>query len=157
MAKKETFRKVIANNKRAKFDYHLIEVIEVGLILMGTEVKSLRIGKASLNESYAGEMNGGISLINASIAPYPMAKNFNHEEKRPREVLMHKKQRNKWLGAIRKKGLTLVPVSLYFNEKGIVKLELGLGQGKAKADKRETIKERDWNRDKARVLKGSYD
>lgn len=157
MAKKESTRKIIAQNKRAKFDYTLIETLEAGIILTGSELKSLRAGKASLNESYAGEMHEHIYLINANIAQYPLAKNFNHEEKRPRALLMHKKQLNKWLGAIRKKGLTLVPLSLYFNGCGIVKLEIALGKGKTKEDKRETIKERDWNREKARILKGSMD
>ena len=157
MAKKESTRKIIARNKRAKFDYTLIETIEAGLILTGSELKSIRAGKVSINEAYAGEMDEHIYLLNANIAKYPLAKNFNHEERRPRALLMHKKQLNKWLGAIRKKGLTLVPVSLYFNERGLVKLEIALGKGKAKEDKRSAIKERDWNRDKARILKGRID
>lgn len=155
--KKDSTRKIIAHNKRAKFDYALIETIEAGLVLTGSELKSIRAGKVSLNESYAGEMDEHIYLINANIAKYPLAKNFNHEEKRPRALLMHKKQLNKWLGAIRKKGLTLVPVCLYFNARGIVKLEIALGKGKAMHDKRATITERDWNRDKSRILKGSMD
>jgi SsrA-binding protein len=150
----EEFRKIIAQNKRARFDYHFLDVLEAGVILTGSEVKSLRLGKVSINESYAGEMNGHIHLINANIQEYLDAKHFNHEPKRPRKLLLHKKQENKWLGAIRKKGVTIVPVALYFNKKGKVKLEIALGQGKQKADKRETIKERDWNREKARILKG---
>ncbi|MBP9753268.1 MAG: SsrA-binding protein SmpB [Proteobacteria bacterium] len=147
-------RKIIAQNKRARFDYHFLDVLEAGIILTGSEVKSIRQGKVSINESYAGEMNGHIHLINANIQEYLGAKHFNHEPKRPRKLLLHWKQENKWLGAIRKKGVTIVPVCLYFNKKGTIKLEIALGQGKQNVDKRETIKQRDWQREKARVLKG---
>lgn len=147
-------RRIIAQNKRAKFDYHFVDVVEAGLVLTGSEVKSIRLGRVSINEAYAGEMDNHIYLFNAQIQEYTMAKYFNHEPKRPRKLLMKTKQINKWLGAIRKKGVTIVPVCLYFNEKGRIKLEVALAQGKQKADKRETIKERDWNREKARILKG---
>lgn len=147
-------KKIIAQNKKARFNYAFLDTLEVGIILTGTEVKSLRLGKVSIAESYAGEEDGHIVLINALIQEYPLAKQFNHEPKRHRRLLMHKKQENKWLGMIRKKGMTLVPVTLYFNEKGIAKLELAIAKGKDQADKRETIKERDWNREKHRLLKG---
>ncbi|CAO5674623.1 MAG: SsrA-binding protein [Holosporales bacterium] len=148
-------RKIIAQNKRARFDYHFLDVIEAGIILTGSEVKSIRNGKVSINESYAGEMEGHIFLINSNIQEYLGAKHFNHEPKRPRKLLLHSKQEKKWLGTIRKKGVTIVPVCLYFNKKGKIKLEIALGQGKQNHDKRETIKQRDWQREKARVLKGS--
>jgi SsrA-binding protein len=157
MSKSTDYKKIIAQNKRARFDYLFLDVLEAGIILTGSEVKSIRDGKVSINEAYADEMNGHIHLINANIQEYPLAKHFNHEPKRPRKLLLHKKQENKWLGAIRKKGVTLVPVALYYNQKGTIKLEIALGQGKQKADKRETIKERDWQREKARVLKGNSD
>lgn len=150
----DDFKKIIAQNKRARFDYQFLDTLEVGLVLTGSEVKSIRLGRVSIAESYASEMNGHIYLINAQIQEYPLAKIFNHEPKRPRLVLMHKKQEKKWLGMVRKKGVTLVPVSLYFNKKGKAKLELALAKGKDLADKRETIKEREWNREKSRILKG---
>ncbi len=152
--------KVIAFNKRARFDYELIEIVEAGIMLMGSEVKSLRLGKSSINEAYIGEMTEegadhcGLYLINATISVYPQAKNFGHEEKRPRCLLVRKRQMNKFLGSIRKKGMTIVPLRLYFNGKGIAKLEIALAKGKQAHDKRAAIKDRDWNREKARVLKG---
>ncbi|CAO4838616.1 MAG: SsrA-binding protein [Holosporales bacterium] len=150
-----TEKRIIAQNKRARYDYHFLDVLEAGLILTGSEVKSIRLGRISINEAYAGEMDGHIYLINAMIQEYPQAKHFNHEPKRPRKLLLHRRQENKWLGAVRKKGVTLVPVSIYYNKKGRIKLEIALAQGKQNADKRETIKERDWNREKARILKGN--
>lgn len=149
----EVVRKMIANNKRARFDYQFVEVIEAGIMLVGSELKSIRNGKASINEAYAGEMNDSIYLFNANISEYPQAKRYNHEPKRPRKLLLHKRQENKLLGALRKKGLTIVPVSMYFNEKGRVKVEIALAQGKKNHDKRETIKERDWQRERSRILK----
>ncbi|MBX9976723.1 MAG: SsrA-binding protein SmpB [Alphaproteobacteria bacterium] len=151
--KPEDNYKVAAQNRRARFDYEIIETLQVGIMLVGSELKSLRQGKGSINEAHAGEMQGEIYLFNANIAEYPQARHFNHEPKRPRKLLMRKKQMNKFLGAIRKKGLTLVPLVMYFNHKGRVKLELALGKGKNTVDKRETIKERDWKRDKSRILK----
>ncbi len=145
--------KIIAQNKRARFDYEIIEMLEVGIILTGTELKSLRQGKGSIAESHAGEMEGGLWLFNAHILEYTHAKHFNHDPKRPRQLLLHKKQLNRFLGAIRKKGLTIVPVVMYFNHKGRVKLQIALGRGKKNVDKRESIKERDWQRDKSRLLK----
>ncbi len=145
--------RVVAQNRRAKFDYEIIETLEVGIILMGSEVKSLRLGTSSINESFAGEMEGEIFLFNANIPEYLQANQFNHEPKRPRKLLMKKRQLAKFLGAIRRKGMTLIPLKLYFNAKGRAKLELGLGRGKKTVDKRNTIKDRDWQRDKARLLR----
>lgn len=145
--------RVVAQNRRARFDYEILETLEVGIMLTGSEVKSLRLGTSSINESFAGEMEGEIFLFNANIPEYLEANRFNHEPKRPRKLLMKKRQVNKFLGAIRRKGMTLVPLKLYFNAKGRAKLELGLGRGKKTVDKRNTIKERDWQRDKARVMR----
>jgi SsrA-binding protein len=145
--------RVVAHNRRARFDYEIVETLEVGIILTGSEVKSLRLGTSSINESFAGEMEGEIFLFNANIPEYLEANRFNHEPKRPRKLLMRKRQLNKFLGAIRRKGMTLVPLKLYFNAKGRAKLELGLGRGKRTVDKRNTIKDRDWQRDKARLMR----
>jgi SsrA-binding protein len=145
--------RVVAQNRRARFDYEIVETLEVGIILTGSEVKSLRLGTSSINESFAGEMEGEIFLFNANIPEYLQANRFNHEPKRPRKLLMKKRQLTKFLGAIRRKGMTLIPLKLYFNAKGRAKLELGLGRGKRTVDKRHAIKERDWQRDKARVMR----
>ena len=145
--------RVVAQNRRARFDYEILETLEVGIILVGSEVKSLRLGGSSINESFAGEMAGELFLFNANIPEYLQANQFNHEPKRPRKLLMRKRQVGKFLNAIRRKGMTLVPIKLYFNAKGRAKLELGLGRGKKTVDKRATIKERDWQRDKARVMR----
>ena len=143
----------IAENRKARFNYEIRDKIQVGLVLKGTEVKSLRMGKASISESYAAENLGKICLINSNIPIYEAANNFNHEPLRQRELLVSKKERNKLLGLIKKEGITLVPLFLYFNEKGIAKLDLGIAKGKTKEDKRETIKQRDWNRQKSKILK----
>lgn len=145
--------RVVAQNRRARFDYEIMETLEVGIILTGSEVKSLRLGTGSINEAFAGEMEGEIFLFNANILEYLQANRFNHEPKRPRKLLMKKRQLNKFLGAIRRKGMTLIPLKLYFNAKGRAKLELGLGRGKRTVDKRDAIKDRDWQRDKARLMR----
>jgi SsrA-binding protein len=153
-AMSETRNRSIAQNRRARFDYFIEETIEAGIMLTGTEVKSLRKNHASLNESYAGELDGELYLINAHIPEYVEAgKLRQHEVKRPRKLLVSRKQKNQFLGAIRREGYTLVPVSLYFNERGLAKLELGLAKGKKQYDKRETEKKRDWQRDKARIMR----
>lgn len=143
----------ICRNRRATYDYEIEDKIEAGIMLVGTEVKSLRAGKASINEAYAGEKGGELYLINANISIYDPAGRFNHDPKRARKLLVHKKELNKLLGASAKEGYTLVPMSLYFNARGIVKLQLGLGKGKKKADKRESEKERDWKRQKERLMR----
>jgi SsrA-binding protein len=145
----------VAENRRARYDYFIEESLEAGIVLTGTEVKVLRLGQASLNESYAGEMNGEIYLINAHIPEYTKAglKQQQHEVRRPRKLLLHRKERDKLLGAIRREGMTLVPISLYFNERGMAKINLGLAKGKKQHDKRETEKKRDWQREKGRIMR----
>ncbi len=145
--------KIAAQNKRARFDYLIIEELEVGIVLTGSEVKSIRQGKVSIGESYAGEMEGELYLFNANILEYSQASHFNHEPKRPRKLLLHKRERNKFLNAIRKKGLTIIPLVMYFNHKGKIKLKIALGKGKNTVDKRDSIKDRDWKRDRDRLLK----
>ena len=143
----------IAENRKARYNYVIKEKIQTGIILTGTEVKSLRLGKASISESYASDTNGKLFLINSNIPMYEAANNFNHEPTRQRELLVSKKERNKLLGLIKKEGVTLVPLYLYFNEKGFAKLDIGIAKGKKKEDKRESIKLRDWNRQKSRIFK----
>lgn len=147
--------KVIAKNRRAKFDYEIIETVEAGIALVGTEVKSLRSGGTSINESFVGAMSGGneLFLFNADIAPYKHGSFLNHESKRPRKLLLHKSQLNKLLAGIQKKGLTIVPLTMYFNHRGFAKISIALAKGKNALDKRDTIKEREWNINKSRILK----
>lgn len=147
--------KVIAQNKRARFDYEISETLEAGVVLTGSELKSIRGGHVSVNESHAGEMMGELFFFNANIKEYDKAGPFNHEAKRPRKLLVHKKQANKWLGSIKKKGMTIVPIVMYFNHKGRVKVLIGLGRGKKNHDKRATIKDREWKRDQSRILKNN--
>ncbi|MFN3522856.1 MAG: SsrA-binding protein SmpB [Phenylobacterium sp.] len=145
--------KVIAENRRARFDYFLEDTFEAGLALTGTEVKSLRNGRANIAESYAGVEGDEIWLINADIPPYVQANRFNHEPRRPRKLLLHRKQINRLIGAVQREGRTIVPTRLYWNDKGVAKLELALAKGKKAHDKREATAERDWQRDKARLLR----
>lgn len=142
----------VAENRRARHDYQIEETVEAGLILTGSEVKSLRSGRASIAESYASEENGNLVLINANIPIYPAARE-NHEPKRMRTLLMKAKERDKYVDMIRRDGYTLVPLSLYFNQKGVAKLSIGLAKGRKKHDKREASKQRDWERQKHRLLK----
>ena len=146
-------RKLIAENRRARFDYFLEESFEAGLALTGTEVKSLRGGRANIAESYAAVEGRELMLVNADIPPYGQAYRFNHEPRRPRKLLMRRRQIDKLIGAVQREGRTLVPVKLYFNEKGLAKLEVALAKGKKAHDKREASAERDWQRDKARLLR----
>jgi SsrA-binding protein len=146
--------RIAAQNRRARFDYFIDETLEAGIMLVGTEVKSLRAGKASIAESYAGEQNGALYLVNAYIPEYQLAGQYDqHETKRPRKLLVHKREMNRLMGAIKREGITIVPLSIYFNERGIAKVELGVGRGKKKGDKRAAEKDRDWQRDKARVMR----
>jgi SsrA-binding protein len=145
--------KFVAQNRRARHEYFITETLEAGIILAGTEVKTLRKGQASIAESYAGEQQGDLFLFNAYIPVYMPANRFNHEERRPRKLLVHKRQRDKLLGSVRRDGMTLVPLSIYFNDRGIAKVELGLAKGKKKADKRATEKDRDWQRQKSRLMR----
>src|SRR3990170_812914 len=151
-AKPDQYR-VVAQNRRARFDYEIVETLEVGIILMGSEVKSLRLGTSSINESFAGEMEGEIFLFNANIPEYLQANRFNHEPKRPRKLLLHRKQINKLMGAVDRDGMTLIPLKLYFNERGRAKLLLAVAKGKKLHDKRESEKKRDWSREKGRLLR----
>jgi len=144
--------RTIARNRRATFDYEIEDTVEAGLILVGTEVKSCREGKVSINEAYVGEKNGKLVLINANISEYGQVR-YSHEPKRFRELLLHKKELNKLLGVVARKGYTLIPMALYFNQRGLVKMKVGVGKGKKAEDKRETEKQRDWQRQKERIMK----
>ena len=144
--------RVAAQNRRARHNYEIEETLEAGLVLMGSEVKSLREGRANIAESYAKAENGDIWLINAHIPEYKQAGPFGHEPTRPRKLLLKKREIAKLIGATERAGMTLVPMKLYFNDRGIAKIEIGLGKGKKHYDKRETEKARDWNRQKARLL-----
>lgn len=145
--------KLIAENRRARFDYFLEQTVEAGLALTGSEVKSLRNGRANIAESYAAVEGDQIMLVNADIPPYAQANRFNHEPRRPRKLLLHRKEIDRLIGAVQREGRTLVPTKLYWNDRGMAKLELALAKGKKVHDKRETAAERDWQRDKARLLR----
>lgn len=145
--------KTVAFNRKARFDYAIEEEIEAGLVLTGTEVKSLRQGKANISDAYAGGKEDAIWLFNATIAEYPGGNRFNHEPRRPRKLLLHKRQIKKLLGRLKVKGVTLIPLSLFFNSRGLAKITLGLATGKKEYEKRDDIKKRDWQRDKARIMR----
>ena len=146
-------RKIAADNRKARFNYEIGEVFEAGVALTGSEVKSLRAGKATIGESYADARDGEIWLVNSNIPEYRQANRLNHTPKRPRKLLLHKRQINKLIGAVEREGMTLVPLKLYFNDKGRAKIELALAKGKKLHDKRETEKKRDWQREKGRLLR----
>lgn len=145
----------IAENRRARYDYHLEDTFEAGIQLLGTEVKSLRLGQCSLNESYVGpSKEGDMVIFNLHIPEYPQAgPNMQHEPKRPRKLLLHKREIDKLTGAVTREGYTIVPTHIYFNGRGIVKLGIALAKGKQQRDKREAIKKRDWSRQKQRIMK----
>jgi len=145
--------KTVAENRRVRFDYHVEEVFEAGIALSGTEVKSLRFGEGSIAESYAEIRDGEVWLVNANIPEFSHGNRFNHEPKRPRKLLLHEREINKLFGAVERKGMTLVPLSVYFNSRGRAKVELALAKGKQAHDKRASIKDRDWKRDKARIMR----
>ena len=151
--KKERPIKVVAENRKARFHYAIEDTFEAGIVLTGTEVKSVRNGKSTIGESYADAKNGEIWLVNANIPEYLQANGFNHEPKRSRKLLLHKKEINKLSGAIEREGMTLIPLKMYFNEQGRIKLQLGLAKGKKLHDKRETEKKRDWQREKGRLMR----
>jgi SsrA-binding protein len=142
-----------AQNRRARHDYVIEDTLEAGLVLQGSEVKVLRTGQASIAEAYADAQAGELFLVNANIPEYQAARHFSHEPRRPRKLLLHRKEMNKLLGAIRREGVTIVPLSIYFNERGRAKVELGLAHGRKKADRRQAEKDRDWRRDKARLMR----
>ena len=151
--KKKTGGKFIAENRKARFNYEIKEVFEAGIMLKGTEVKSLRNGEANIAESYAAYEDGEMWLINSYVPEYLEANRFNHEPRRRRKLLLHEKEIVKLANGVDREGMTIVPLKMYFNEQGRAKLEVALARGKNVADKRETSKKRDWNREKARVLK----
>jgi SsrA-binding protein len=152
-AKPEKKFRVVADNRKARFNYAIGDTVEAGVALTGTEVKSLRQGKATIGESYADARGGEIWLINSNIPEYQQASRFNHPPKRPRKLLLHRRQINKLIGAVEREGMTLVPLKLYFNEKGRAKIELALARGKKLHDKRETEKKRSWERERGRLLR----
>ena len=145
--------KPIAENRRARFDYFLEDSVEAGLVLTGTEVKSLRVGRANIAESYAAVEGREIVLINADIPPYGHANRFNHEPRRPRKLLLHRKQIDKLISSVQRDGRTLIPVKLYFNEKGTAKLEIALAKGKKLHEKRESEQGGDWKREQGRLMR----
>ena len=148
-----TVRKIVAENRKARFNYEIVDTYEAGLVLTGTEVKSLREGKANIAESYASDEGEEIWLINSHLPEYLQANRFNHEPRRRRKLLMSKREINRLRIAISREGMTLIPLKIYFNDQGRAKLELALGKGKKLHDKRESEKQRDWNREKSRLLK----
>jgi len=155
MTKKEQPAKnIIVNNNKARFEYEILDVYEAGIVLVGSEVKALRSGKANIAEAHGEESDGELWLYNMNISSYKEAYKENHEQKRPRKLLLHKTQISKILGRIKEKGLTLVPLNLYFNAKGLVKMEVGIGKGKKLHDKRESFKKEQDTREIARVIKG---
>jgi SsrA-binding protein len=153
MAPKREGGKLVAENRKARFNYEIEDKLEAGIVLTGSEVKSLRSGKANIADAYASDERGELYLINAHIAEYAQAGRLNHEPKRPRKLLLHARERDRLLGAIQRQGMTVVPLKLYFNARGIAKLELGLAKGKKLHDKRETEKKRDWERQKGRLMR----
>ena len=153
MAKKPDLgRTVVAQNRKARHNYFIEETFEAGLALTGTEVKSLRGGRSTIAESYVTTVEGEAFLVNATIPEYAAGNRFNHEPRRPRKLLLHRSQVNKLIGAIQREGRTVVPLQVYFNEKGRAKLEIALAMGKKAHDKRASIKERDWQRERSRIL-----
>jgi SsrA-binding protein len=145
--------RVVADNRKARFNYEITDTYEAGISLTGTEVKSLREGKATIGEAYAGPSGDEIFLFNAYIPEYLQANRFNHETRRPRRLLLHKRQIDKLIGATQREGFTVIPLKIYFNERGRAKVELGLGRGKKLHDKRETEKKRSWDRERARLMR----
>ncbi len=146
-------KKVVAENRRARFDYFVEDVFEAGIVLTGTEVKSLRFGEGSIAESYAEVKNGEVWLVNSNIPEFSHGNRFNHVPKRPRKLLLKEREIAKFHGAVERKGMTLVPLSVYFNSRGRAKVELALAKGKNAADKRATVKERDWKREQSRIMR----
>jgi SsrA-binding protein len=153
MAAERAPRRIAAQNRKARHDYLIEDTLEAGIMLAGTEVKALRQGSASIGEAYAGESAGELYLFNAYIPEYEAANRFNHQPRRPRKLLLHRREMNRLLGQIRREGVTVVPLAFYFNERGLLKVELGLARGKKKADRRAAEKARDWRREQARLMR----
>ncbi|HET9175641.1 MAG TPA: SsrA-binding protein SmpB [Pseudolabrys sp.] len=152
-AKPERRLKVVADNRKARFNYAIGETFEAGIVLTGSEVKSLRAGKATIAESYADARGGELWLINSNISEYLQASRFNHAPKRARKLLLQKREINRLVGAVEREGMTIVPLKLYFNEKGRAKIEIALARGKKLHDKRETLKKRSWERERGRLMR----
>jgi SsrA-binding protein len=144
--------KVVAENRRARFDYEIIDTVEAGIQLLGTEVKSLREGKATIAESYASVEDGELWLINSYVPEFLQANRFNHEPRRRRKLLVSRKQREVMARSIEREGMTVVPLRLFFNAKGLAKIDIAVAKGRKSYDKRHAIKERDWERSKARLV-----
>jgi len=151
--KKDDGQKIVADNRKARHLYFIESTLEAGLVLAGSEVKSLRAGKANIAEAYAAAKNGEIFLMNAYIPEYLMANRFNHEPRRVRKLLIRRSEARRLASAVLREGMTLVPLKVYFNLKGIAKVELGIAKGKKLHDKRQSEKARDWARDKARLMR----
>ena len=154
-ARKQSGIKVVADNRRARFDYELLQKFEAGIELKGSEVKSLRVGHINLAEAYATMKGDELFLINSNVPEYREANRFNHEAKRPRKLLLHAKEIQRLAVGVLREGLTILPIKMFFNPRGRVKVDIALAKGKKLVDKRETIKERDWNREKSRLLRES--
>ena len=152
-AKPEPRFKVVADNRKARFHYAIGETFEAGIVLTGSEVKSMRTGKANIGESYATARDGELWLLNSNISEYKQAGRFNHAPKRARKLLLHKRQINKLIGAVEREGMTVVPLKLYFNDRGRAKVEIALAKGKKLHDKRDSEKKRDWQRERGRLLR----
>jgi len=152
-AKPERRLKVVADNRRARFNYEIGDTFEAGIALTGSEVKSLRAGKATIAESYADARGGELWLLNSNIPEYLQASRFNHAPKRARKLLLQKREINRLVGAVEREGMTIVPLKLYFNEKGRAKIEIALARGKKLHDKRETLKKRSWERERGRLMR----
>jgi SsrA-binding protein len=152
-SRQEPGRKVVAENRRARFDYEILQNFEAGIELKGPEVKSLRAGRTNLAESYAAMKGSELFLLNCNIPEYVQANRFNHEPKRPRKLLLHRREIDKLAQGVLREGLTIVPLKIYFNDRGRAKVDIALAKGKKLHDKRETIKERDWSREKSRLLR----
>ncbi len=152
-ATKMPLHRPVAENRKARYAYEIEDTAEAGIVLTGTEVKSLRQGRSTIGEAYAGDMGGELWLFNAFIPEYLQANRFNHETKRPRKLLMHRRQIDRWLGAVQRDGKTIVPLRIYFDGRGRAKVQIALAHGKKLHDKRQTEKARDWQREKQRLLK----
>ncbi len=144
---------IVAQNRKARHDYIITDTLEAGIILAGSEVKSLRTGRGNITEAFAGQSDGELILFNAYIPEYQSKTFFTHETRRPRKLLVHRRERDKLLAAIGREGMTIVPLSIYFNARGIAKVQLGLAKGKKAHDRREAEKEKDWKRQKARLMR----
>jgi SsrA-binding protein len=151
--KKDPEKRVVADNRKARYSYSIESTFDAGLVLMGSEVKALRAGKATIAESYAQAKDGELFLVNSYIPEYTMANRFNHEPRRMRKLLVRKTELRRLSAAVQREGMTLVPLKIYFNPRGIAKVELGVARGKKLHDKRESEKARSWARDKARLLR----